>query len=346
MSNYSKAKTIYSILFILFLHTTAYAQSNTYNFDTNDIFIIKSPSKNYKDIVLQSHNGIPRFGVLNTYIASNASRNLDLKEKYELIIAGDMNFLNLIQMDYMKAMYNDFNREVRASTRPSGTNKKEENSYKAQQQFYKLTNTVCTDIAGNINAGENEFERRRNYKTFVNNNLDGLLTWSNTILKNNAFSAYWVHTVRLRNYDFDKKGYWIQIPIASIRERNTRFSTQYNFFKNHVPKNSYESFSTGEKSRSSSTTSLKILFKISPEEAEKLQQPTKFTRGTSSPNPLYATAKVKVTLRAFTEDKSNKTPEIPEFEHHFESPIITLYKDLALTEKVAELSLKKIITED
>ena len=82
------------------------------------------------------------------------------------------------------------------------------------------------------------------------------------------------------------------------------------------------------------------LFKISPEEAEKLQQPTKFTRGTSSPNPLYATAKVKVTLRAFTEDKSNKTPEIPEFEHHFESPIITLYKDSALTEKVAELSME------
>lgn len=333
-------KIAYCILSLFLLCIPVNAQNNTYNFNTDDIFIIKSPSKNYKDILLQSHNSLPRFGVLNTYIAANASRNLDLKEKYELIIAGDINFLKMIQMDYMKAMYKDFNREVHASIMPNGTTKKEVNSYKAQQQFIELTNKISTEAAGEINAGTNEFERRRNYKNFVTNNLDGLLKWSSTLLKNNTFTGYWVNTVSLRNYNFDKKGYWIQIPLASIPERNTRFSTKYNFFKNYVPKNSFEKNLSIEKNRSNTISPLKVLFKISPEDAEKLQQPNKFNRGTSIPNTLYAAVKIKVTLKPFIEDKNNKTPEIPEFEHYFESPMITLYKDMALTEKVGEISLE------
>ncbi|MFD1162403.1 hypothetical protein [Hwangdonia seohaensis] len=333
-------KTIKLLPYILLFCISINAQTSTYNFDTSDVFMIKSPSENYKDILLQSHNGLPRFGVLNRYEISRGKIEPNSREKSKLISESYSSYIGLIQMDYMKAMYNDFNRTVRALTRPNGTTKKEENSYKAQQHFWKLASQICTETTGDIHAGTNEFERRRNYKDFVANNLDGLRNWSNTILKNNSINGYWVNMIRLKDYDFDKKGYWINIILSNVRQRNSRFSTKYNFFKNYVPKHGFETKLYSEKNKLNTTPAIKVLFKISPEEAEKIQQPTKLNRGTVMLNTLYAAAKIKVTIKPFVEDQNNRTPEIPEFDHHFISPIIVLYKDAALTKKVGEISLE------
>jgi len=223
--HYSKEKIVYSILSFVLFCISINAQTNTYNFDTSDIIIIKSPSKIYKDILLQSHNDLPRFGVLNRYMISRGKIEPNSREKSKLIGESHSSYMGLIQMEYMKAVYNDFNREVFTYASNSNMSKKEQNSVIAQRHFRKLSQTVCRKEAGNINAGTNEFERRRNYKDFVTNNLDGLREWSSTLLKNNSVTGYWVNIMELKDYDFDKKGYWLHIPLATRPQRNS-----YHFF--------------------------------------------------------------------------------------------------------------------
>ena len=338
-----KKKVFYSIIFLFLFCVSAKGQTTTYNFDTSDIIIIKSPSKNYKDILLQNHNDLPRFGVLNRYMISRGKIEPNSREKSKLIRESYSSYMGLIQMDYMKAMYNDFNREVFTYASNSNMSKKEQNSVIAQKHFQELSQTVCTKEAGNINGGTNEFERRRNYKNFVANNLDGLRKWSSTLLKNNSVTGYWVNTTLLKDYDFDKKGYWLHIPLATRPQRNSSNS----FFLNFTPKTSYENKLPIKRNRFKTVQPIKVLFKISPEDAEKLNPKQESNvRKVITATTLFMVAKIKVTLNEFSENKNMGRPEVPNFEHHFTSPIITLYKDAALTEKVGEISLENFITEN
>jgi hypothetical protein len=344
---YSKEKIVCSIIFLFLFCISINAQINTYNFDTNDIIIIKSPSKNYKDILLQSHKGLPRFGALNGYIISRGKIEPNTREKSQLIGTSYLSFSRMIQMNYMESIYNDFNREVFTYATSNDMSKKEKNSFIAQQHFSELSRTTGTKEAGIINAGTNEFERRRNFKEYVSNNLDGLRKWSSTLLKNNTVTGYWVNTVILTDYDFDKKGYWLRIPLAMTHPG--KFS-HYSFFRNFSPKTNYENKLLIDKGRTNALPIIKALFKISPEDAEKLQPkrqksiPGKHDKKIA--NKIFFATKVKVTLKEFSASKNIARPEIPYLEHHFLSPIITLYKDAALTEKVGEISLENLITEN
>ena len=142
---------------------------------------------------------------------------------------------------------------------------------------------------------------------YVKENLAPLQQWSNTIFPDNTIEGYFVVKTYLNEYDFKSKGYWLD---SNYFAQDSRFLLQY---LNFEPKNE------NERKLINLRTGVKILFEMSPSEAEKLTEKTK---------NIYLTFKIKTTLKGleyqYTRIKVNYT---------LESPIIEIYKDDDLTFK-------------
>ncbi len=206
-----RKKYCYYLTIIISVYSTTILFSQ--ELDENDLIVHKAPSSKFHNIILQSHNGLPRFGLLNNYrkntntVIRHKMERLDpvTREKNKKIQLGYHNYFKMVTFKYLAHIYKNIDRERLTKVPTNNATEKQQNSYASQQYLAQLSQSICIEEkCKNGFSGANEFERLRNYKTFVNENLDNLRKWSNTFFKNNTTIGYHVTKVGLSSYDFDK----------------------------------------------------------------------------------------------------------------------------------------------
>ena len=337
---YRKRYYCYLSIFIsIFFTTISYGQE----VDESDLIVYPSPFKKFHDIVLQSHNGLPRFGSLNSYTIPNPIKNTSgykkkyssmhqdpaTREKNRKIQLGYQNYLKMVAFKYLSDTYKDIDRERLTKMPATGTTGKQKNSYDAQRYLRSLLTLCVEEKCKNGLNGTNEFERLRNYKNFVSENLDDLRKWSTTFFTNNSVVGYDVSILGLGSYDFDKNGYWANLNLNA----NIGYSRGLNLSTIFKPKADYESDLLNKVyvNRRSQISLVQIFLAMSPEKAEKLQL--------NNIKTLYLVKKIKI---AYKEVISGYKTSL-KLTYHHESPAMEIYEDMALTKKIGTLSLDNLI---
>ena len=242
---------------------------------------------------------------------------------------GFQNNIKLVGLKYLSDIYNDIDRERLTKLPETNTTGKQKNSYDAQRYLRSLLTLCVEEACRNGLNGKNEFERLRNYKNFVNENLDELRKWSTTFFTNNSVIGYDVSLLSLGAYDFDKNGYWTYLNLNLIlgHSREPAISTVFE------PKADYENdlLNNVIVGRSKQLGRVQIFLAMSPEKAEKLQL--------SNVRNLYLVKKIKLTYKEVVPGYTTRLA----FAYHHESPAMEIYEDAALTIKIGNLSLDNLI---
>ena len=332
--NFKQGKLTWLIMLLL-ISTHINSQQNT---DKNTI-TYTSPSKDFIDITVQSHKGLPRFGELY----------------YKKGITPPTNpfaYNALVGMKYLTTIYADMDRSKLTSYENNNTNLKNAHSASAQNHLKQLIGLVgsdallekyfcdkstaikCTFIDAygqrkrtNYWGGSrnNQFQKMRSYKNFMNDHyLETLQRWSNTFFKEDSEIGYLVSRSSVvassgglssKAYDFQKKGYW----LGSVISGGGHPITILNF----IP------FTKNE--RILKDPNFKIFLSISPEKAKKLSLMVR--------SSLYTVSKIKI----YHDKKASISNfEVP-FSFELESPIIEVYTDQALTHKIGEISADQLV---
>ncbi|WP_147296660.1 hypothetical protein [Flagellimonas nanhaiensis] len=295
----------------------------------DNVITYKAPSKEFIDVVIQSHDGLPRYGSLYFYRGKTAPTN-------------NMAYKNLVELKFLKDAYGDMDRSKLTKYDQTQTgDQKVKNSYFSQQHLLGVASYVCSDgvlkdsfcdsetksncvfydRAGDRKrigywggAGKNEFAQMRSYLGFLKNYFTSLKDWSGTFYKDGTQIAYYVNRAAVaEKYDFKNKGYWISNVIS-------RFGTS--FMLHH---SGFLPYTENEKALESSGK--KFFLSVDPSTAKELNLQERA--------PVFTVFKVKVYPKI-----RNHTNVALEFE--LESQTIEVYRDIALTQKMGEIDIQSL----
>ena len=313
--------------------------SNAQSTGGKDTFVYQASSDKFVSITLQTHQGLPRFGVPNMYREQNGgqrqgmragrsvrgARNPENNGKNKNVTSGKNNFSLLVGLKYLRPFMGDLDRE-RLTTLTSNMSEKEANSAFLQRFLRRQVapNLCLAEECKNANQGKNEFEQLRNYKSFVDHCLDPLLDWSEDIMEGDEMVAYHVSTLNIgSNYDFDKKGYTVYHALAL----NNIFTMKQGIL-NQVVFKPVKPFEVALQNSLDRSKTIKFLLQIDEPTAERFQKEG-ITR-------LYVVKKIKI-------KRSNKpmdsASEVIEFNYAHESADLEMYTDEALKQHFKTLSL-------
>jgi hypothetical protein len=330
-------------------------KQQTQEIDYADIFIYKSPSENFKDLHLQKYKDLPRFGACNFYMKNKTSPILtaNLGKKRNMFTAGYTGFRKLALLNIFKEYASFLDKEsLTPKIESTDYTEQEIKSYNIQRLIKELAHNVSADeikrayfckdpnqkgCARNLNkwGGYNadDFSENEKYIDFVKKYFTELLQWSTQFFKDGMQTVYLANQIKFDNngYDFDNNGYWIPIPIRNTFFPSNYTSTEETYFYTFMPKTTYGNdllnkvnqvkYGNGE-----------VLLSISPEKAEALVN--------KKLSNLYMVSKVKIVFKKI--DISSPTYHTAQYTYHFESPILELFEDAALTQKVGEISLENL----
>ncbi|MBD0851913.1 hypothetical protein [Maribacter arenosus] len=289
-----------------------------------EVLRFKAPSKDFRDIVIQSYNGLPRYGELNFQTGTNA---LITNKAYKA----------LLELKFLEDTFKDMDWSKLTKQKNTSEDLAKKNSEFAQNHLRilagetlsdeKLKEYFCDSEASSScdfqnRAGErvfvsywggtskNEFAQNRSYTTFVKEYFDILKTWGQSFYKNDSEVAYYVAKgLVAEKYDFKEKGYWI----------GNLFSNGGDFMlhqSNFIPYTENEKAIRHQRK--------KIFLPIDADKAKTYK--------------LIARSPVYVVFKVLVNPKPNNTTSV-NWEFELESPILEIYKDVTLTDKMGEVDI-------
>lgn len=276
-----------------------------------------APNESFRSFSVQEHNGLPRFGVLDSYGSGSKTKlpwGYTTYTDILLLKYGDILNLPLIlnttsSETFLKYFCNDERGDCNDQNRNAILN----------SPNLRSRGGVARNWGG---YGANQFEKERKKNDFMEKHAPTLVDWSKTFWKDDTQMAYNVSYVRLTSsnpYDFERKGYWVNNPLKSGPNLNSqRFVCRY------FPINRYEKNPDNE--------SIYVLLKMDESTAENLIN--------EKTSVLYAVMKIKLSFTQVEEANRevNMRSKRVMFNYCHESPVVEFYKDEALTLKVGELS--------
>lgn len=322
----------------------------------------KAPNNDFSKIILQKYNGLPRFGTLTSH-GNNTGKKFDSETKNRLseILNKDndyqQRYLLMIETKYLSKNFDDVERNVFYKS-PTVTEdlsiKKHKNFQGYIQNFIKkIAYRTVSDIGKkkyffNENEtqydggsqewggrGADEFMKMEAYQNFLDESLESLKDWSKEFFLNDEADIYYVETIGIDKYDFEKQGYFINISVEKpIFKLDTRLTGDYSQFGTYQPQNEYE---MGIKDEGFN----KILFEMPISEAKNLKEKLSFN-GISSRKVAYAVRKLK--LKATKQrNLPNNVFQKQEFTFSIASPIIEIYSDEDLSDKIGIINYESIL---
>lgn len=301
--------------------------------------VFHPPSEKFVPIEIQAHKSLPRFGLLDHYMHQNQGSKSPIRqlrgangpknmERSKRARNGLLNFSLLVSLKYLAPFMDDLDRERLTMARGNAPQEEQNSMYLQRFLHSQVAPNLCMEEAcKNANRGENEFERLRNYKSFVKLCLNPLQKWSREFFKNDELVGYHVSVLNVGNgYDFDKKGYWVR----HYFNLNDVFTAKQGGVKRVVfrPVATYENELLKKLSRKSSA---QFFLKIGEQAAERFLK--------TGINRLYLVKKIKLKRS----DKPMSIPSDPvEFSYSHVNQEWEIYEDLALTKHFTTLSLTNL----
>ncbi|MCR9228289.1 MAG: hypothetical protein NXH90_12790 [Flavobacteriaceae bacterium] len=335
--------------FSVFLMVAAVLHSFAQIAGTDELITHRPPSDNFVSINLQAYKGLPRFGVVDSYKNQVPSTNADPRsnavrpvrgggrnpgqlKKNKMVNTGRINFSLLVNLKYLTPFMEDLDKDRLTFLSKSLTEKQSNSAYLQRFLLNQVAPNLCLDRAcKNANQGKNEFERQRNYKTFVNTCIDPLLEWCQDVFKNDELSAYHVSALNIGgNYDFGNKGYWVHhylslndiFPFKQGGRKRVTFE----------PVKPYESQLLGKLARGKS---INFFLPMDEQTAERFKK--------EGINRLYLVKKIKLQHS----DKGMDAPTDPiDFNYSHESSDMEIYTEEALVSHFRTLSLDNLILKN
>lgn len=340
-----KVRSVFSIFLMVATVLHGFAQTA----DADELIAFKPPSDNFVSIYLQTYKGLPRFGVVDSYKNQSANaqanprsnvarpvrgggRTPEQLKKNKMVNKGKINFSLLISLKYLKPFMRDLDKDRLIIFNDRLTEQQSNSAYLQRFLLNQVAPNLCVDAAcKNANGGKNEFEKQRNYKTFVDSYLEPLLEWSQDVFKNDVLIGYHVSTLNIgRNYDFDKKGYWVSHYLAL----NDIFPFKQGGLKRVVfePVKPYENQLLKKMALGKN---INFFLPMDEQTAERLKK--------KGINRLYLVKKIKLQHS----DKRMDVPTDPiNFNYSHEKSDVEIYTDEALANHFRTLSLNNLILKN
>jgi hypothetical protein len=328
---------LFIVVVFTLIQNSLFAQESTETIDMTDVLTIESPSPKLKAIHIQTHKGLPRFGEHNQYRFINKYGSLDLdRPKNTMIKEGFRNYANMIKMKYMATYFDDIDKNnITVMGHENRADKKDLHSSTAQIHLLKLTKLlVSKDSKPNYFWNiRDEFEAQEIYGAFATANLEDLRKWSSAFFENDSETGYFVSRHKFGSYDFDKSGFWVNLPPHNKYYDGLNLMDEA-FFHKFLPEESFEN----NYLNSIETTFPKILLPMTADKAEDFLNTRDLSFSSKRPSEyIYSAIKVRIVYKELNTE--NITFPSPTFTYQFEDPIIEFFKDIELTKKIGEISL-------
>ncbi|MCR9228291.1 MAG: hypothetical protein NXH90_12800 [Flavobacteriaceae bacterium] len=296
-----------------------------------NVLRFKAPSKDFRDVVIQSYKGLPRYG--DVYFLRGTTEPT-MNKAYEA----------LLELKFLEDLFKDMDQSKLTTYNYTNNDLKSKNSNNAQHHLLMLAKDVLSDeklqeyfcdseakapCNFNNSVGErtivpswggtrnNEFAQNRSYTKFIKSHYGTLQAWSNSFYEDGTQIAYFVARGAVaEKYDFKNKGYWIR----SI------FSIGGDFILHN---SNFLAYSENEKTLKN--YSKKVFFPVEPTAAKAYNLIER--------SPVFVVFKVKV-----TPNLTSQTHIAWEFE--LEDTKMEFYKDGLLSQKMGESDIRTIKFKD
>ncbi|MEM9076367.1 MAG: hypothetical protein AAGC43_04970 [Bacteroidota bacterium] len=323
-----------TLAFCFFFGCTVYGQND-------NVLRYKAPNDNFMDLVIQSYQGLPRYGEL--YYRRGVTTPKTNKAYTALL---ELKFMKEIFADLNRSKLDMYNRSSEQAAINSATLQRhllnlagyvfseevlKEHFCDPNARVVKKpmggrpVNCQFTNSAGERNglgywggSVSNEFRQLRSYKYFLENFLEPLQNWADSFYQGGNTVAYNVsRTYIAEKYDFKNKGYWISLKVDGMGSM--------------APHAEFLAYTEGEKLLKGSGSN-KVLLPIPPEKAK--------SYGLRERMSIFLVNKVNVLPKLKTSGK----PYV-RFEYELEGNSMEIYKDIQLTEKIGELNINELVTK-
>ncbi|UJH68556.1 hypothetical protein [Allomuricauda sp. SCSIO 65647] len=317
--------------------------------------IYDSPSSEFIDLSLQTHNDKLRFGEQDNYylnvdgsfVDNRGEAFSEAEKKTSHNILSRQAFVELLKIRFQEEIFSAMDREF-LTKRTQNMYEKELKSYAGQQQTLALANALCSkaqkrrffcnqkaedcdskfredgyyneprSLFGWGGKGASEFQQLRAYTTFVGELFPKIRQWGNEIHKQNSAEGYFVGKVLLGEYDFKNRGFWLNTDAFY----NTDFLLRWHNFQ---PSNSAERTLASPKG-------CQILLKLPRDKAEKLAEKHQF---------LFVVFGVVASFEGIENYKANQLKTL----FSLSSLKIEVFKDDSLTQKLSVIDINSMITK-
>lgn len=320
-------------------------------YDEPDYLVYKSPDPAFKDIVIQKHKGLPRFGAVDFYMKRDNPKQVDLSkeaaDKRNLTGLGYTGFAHLVRIHMLKEHFKVMDKTALTQQTQGKIIEEEAKSSVAQKALKEFAFDMGTDALKReyfmndwSGTGKSAFVREwgghraddftenEKYVSFVDKYLDTILKWSEAFFSDGTEDFQLVHDIKFHGpYDFDKGGFWVQLPL---RTKSIKVSS-LDYFNEFLPQTPYGQ-EIANKTGQVEYINGYVLFKIAPEKAEALINDKSVL--------LQLSVKVRSVFKGF--DTGNPFVYGAHYTYHFLDPVMELYSDAGLTRKIGEINLENL----
>lgn len=333
------------------------------NFEPGLLF--KAPNSQFESFEVQKHNGLPRFGAINSYErytskkwSFNKAMNAKIKE-YES--AKDLYALMIKTKDLSK-YYAKLNRDILYTDKGNQSTrgiKDEETLQRALQSHLKhLAFELLDEKSKSVyfsnpeskypkpirvwgGRDSDEFRQLEVYNDFVENNLEALLEWSKKdFLPNNELEYYEVLVGEIsREYDFENKGY----SISGLIKRNsieTSVIAPYSEVE-YVQENEFEYHSNPNAKDKYGALFMELPASSAKNLKNQLKDYSSYSAGQRKKVFLVRKVKMKTVRkrRTLASKNSSEVYQEQKYNYSFSEPFIEVYADEGLKNKIGQIKM-------
>jgi len=301
-------------------------------------------NEDFEPITLLSYKGLPLLGEPDENLIGHT-----VGKEYE-------KFNGLLKIKFYRPLFDAMDKEVWYPNRYASEiryPKEEVNSVIAQKALFaaatSLTSLHACEVYFNkpgersrcfgkqkIWGGYNASDIRQNtfYKKYVTEQLGNLQHYA----QKTPTTAYVVDKMGLKTYDFDRNGFLLELDAASPNVKYTKRN-----FGAYAPRHGYENVFKTKRRRS-----FEHLFKIKPEKVEQLfEGKTRYGRTAYFVHKIeWYGADYTPEFKEYLKDRQLKTVRknnaFNRLQYSYADPVITIYLDPGLTQKIGEINLAEI----
>lgn len=336
---------------------------------TNNSHIVQLETNNFRNIELQTFNGLPRFGRINhhgweqrSYLRMSSEEQRQVQKLIDADNRHYRGFFVLLERKYMSKIYKYLNTDkfVQNDLRDRGRAFNAIAQYHTKKTAHTLLNTQAFEyffLQSNPNSagygsnfvwgGQQSTSEAKiaKFKEFVDKHSLTIKKAANSIWPEDEGYAYLVSPIAISNaYDIEKKGYWIKYSGANfpnlmasnasskfiVYAREEKYERMAkDRFKNHL---SFEYIPLEEFELALKNTNGKSILIKMPELSPEDKRNQRY---------LFAVQKVKFTYMGFVANYNSSNTEYVSIGINMDSPKIEFYKEETLENKLFEISLNQ-----